>query len=541
MPARFTTDANTAQKETDGTLASAATERDAFKNSGPHALPLVSVMMIRGSGLLLHITSLPSRFGIGDLGPAAYRFADLLAAAGQTYWQVLPLNPTVDTNPYHGTSAFAKNPLLISPELLAADGLVDPEEIDGAERFPGGPVDFARVVSFRERLFDLAWARFAEGEDRREFAAFCREHAWWLDDFALFSAIHSELGGLPWSRWPDGLRRREPGAVREAAEQLRDRADLARFIQFVFMRQWQRLRAYCREREIRIIGDIPIYMDYDSADVWLHPEYFELDDELRPTAVSGTPPDVFNAAGQRWGHPLYRWDALERDGFAWWTRRMERTLSCVDYVRIDHFRGLVAYWAVPAGSATATEGRWVPAPVGGLLGALARRFPCLPIVAEDLGTITPDVREVMAAAGIPGMKVLLLAFEEFDRRWERNINMPHNAVRDCVLYTGTHDTNTVRGWAEDEATDEHRERLRQYFGREIPPADLPREFVRLAMSTVANTVILPVQDVLGLGSEGRMNRPGTAEGNWTWRLEEEMLTAEIVKNLRAVTRVFARD
>ena len=319
-------------------------------------------MMVRGSGLLLHVTSLPSRFGVGDLGPAAYRFADFLAAAGQTYWQILPLNPTVDTNPYHGISAFAKNPLLISPELLAEDGLLDPADLGDAERFPDGPVDFAQAVPFRERLFDLAYTRFAEGGDRRDFDRFCREHAWWLDDFALFSAIRSDLGGLPWSRWPDGLKWREPGPLRDAAGRLQDRMDRARFLQFVFMLQWQRLRKYCRQRDIRIIGDIPIYMDYDSADVWLHPEYFRLDDDLRPTAVSGAPPDLFSADGQLWGHPLYRWDALQRDGFAWWTQRMERTLSCVDYVRIDHFRGLVAYWVVPAGATTATDGRWVPAP-----------------------------------------------------------------------------------------------------------------------------------------------------------------------------------
>jgi 4-alpha-glucanotransferase len=311
-----------------------------------------------------------------------------------------------------------------------------------------------------------------------------------------------------------------------------------RFLQFVFMRQWQRLWKYCRDREIRIIGDIPIYMDYDSADVWLHPEYFQLDDELRPTAVSGAPPDLFSATGQFWGHPLYRWDALQRDGFSWWTQRMECTLSHVDYVRIDHFRGLVAYWAIPAGAATAMEGRWVPAPTAGLLGRLARKFPCYPVIAEDLGTITLDVWEVMHEFGIPGMKVLILAFEE---GFGRNVNIPHNVVRDCVLYTGTHDTNTVRGWAEDDVTPAHRERLREYFGRDIPARNLPREFIRLAMSTVANTVIVPVQDVLDLGSAARMNRPGIPDGNWTWRLEDGMLTPEVMEGLRTLTRVFGRD
>lgn len=499
-------------------------------------------MMIRGSGLLLHITSLPSRFGIGDLGTAAYEFADFLAAAKQTYWQVLPLNPTdpsIDSNPYHSISAFAKDPLLISPELLAADGLLDPGDLGGAERFPDGRVDFARVAAFKERLFDQAYDRFAGADiDRRRFERFCRQQAWWLDDFALFSAIRADLGGLPWSRWPEELRFRESGVLDEAAERLHASMDRARFLQFVFTRQWRLLRRYCRDRDIRIIGDLPIYVDYDSADVWLHPEYFALDDDLRPTAVSGAPPDLFSPVGQLWGHPLYRWDALGETGFAWWVRRMERTLACVDYVRIDHFRGLVAYWASPAGAETAMEGRWVPAPTASLLGTLARKFPCFPVIAEDLGTITLDVWEVMHEFGIPGMKVLLLAFEG---GFASSVNIPHNVVRDCVLYTGTHDTNTVRGWAEDDATEAHRERLREYFGREIPPADLPWAFIRLAMSTVANTVIVPVQDLLALGSDARMNRPGTTEGNWRWRLEDGLLTPGVAERLRAVTATFARD
>ncbi len=498
-------------------------------------------MKFRGSGVLLHVTSLPSRFGIGDLGPAAYRFADRLAEAGQTFWQVLPLgpvDPALDGNPYHSTSAFALNPYLVSPELLAEDGLLEPGEIDGAELFPGPHIDFARMVPFKERLFSRAYDRFVRMGEMRDFERFRRDQAWWLDDFALFSAIRTDLGGLPWHRWPDGLKRRNPGALRREAERLHDSMDRSRFLQYVFMQQWLRLRSYCRGRDVRIIGDIPIYMDYDSVDVWAHPDYFMLDDELRPTAVAGVPPDVFSATGQLWGHPLYRWDVLQRSGFAWWTQRMERTLACVDYVRIDHFRGLVAYWEVPAGSATATEGRWVPAPAGQLLGTLARRIPGLPVIAEDLGTITPGVREVMRESGIPGMKVLLLAFED---GFEWNVNIPHNVVRDCVLYTGTHDTSTVRGWAEDEATEAHRERLRRYFGRDIPADELPWTFIRLAMSTVANTVILPLQDVLGLGSEARMNRPGIPDGNWTWRLEEGQPTPEVVERLREITKTFGRD
>jgi 4-alpha-glucanotransferase len=498
-------------------------------------------MKIRGSGILLHITSLPSRYGIGDLGPGAFRFADFLEATGQKYWQILPLNPTdpaYDDNPYHSISAFANNPLLISPELMAEDGFVDASDIGAPETFPEHSVDFARVIPLKERIFTRAYERFAQQDDRRDFERFCRENAWWLDDFCLFAAIRSNRDGLPWNQWPEDLKQRKPDALETEREHLHERIEKIQFLQFVFMLQWQKLRKYCRDRGIHFIGDIPIYVDYDSADVWQHPEFFKLDRDLNPMVMAGVPPDYFSATGQLWHNPVYDWESLQKSGFSWWCRRMERNLALVDYVRIDHFRGLVACWEVPAGSDTAMDGKWVAAPAEELLHTFVRKFPCLPVIAEDLGVITPDVREVMEKFGIPGMKVLLFAFEE---GFPHGPYLPHNAIRHCIFYTGTHDNNPVRGWIANEATEQHRIRIHQYFGREIPDSELNQALVRMAMATVANTVIIPLQDLLGLDAASRMNKPGTDKGNWKWRFSERMLIFEAAENLRSMTTVYERD
>jgi len=497
-------------------------------------------MKIRGCGILLHISSLPSHYGIGDFGPAAYRFADFLAGTGQKYWQILPLNPTdpaYDDNPYHSTSAFALNPLFISPDLMADDGFIDLPDIGNVPAFPDHQVDFSRVIPFKEQIFSRAYDRFVNGGDRRDYEKFCHENAWWLEDFALFSAIREDRSGSVWNLWPDDLKLRKPGVLEEEKERLHDRIERVKFLQYVCMYQWQKLRKYCGDRGIRIIGDIPIYVDYDSADVWEHPEYFKLDPDLQPVVVAGVPPDYFSSTGQLWYNPVYQWEVLKKSGFSWWIRRIERNLSLVDYIRIDHFRGLVACWEVPAGSKTAMEGTWVEAPAEELLTTFVRKFPCLPVIAEDLGVITPDVREVMQQFSLPGMKVLLFAFEE---KFEKSPYISHNMVRGCVLYTGTHDNNPVRGWIEQDATKEHRERLHQYFGYDIPPDELSRAFIRLAMSTVANTVIIPLQDLLGLGSESRMNRPGINEGNWKWRFSEDMLTPGIIEELSSLTTIYGR-
>ncbi len=498
-------------------------------------------MNMRGSGVLLHITSLPSMYGIGDLGPAAYRFADFLFESRQRYWQILPLNPTDpahDDNPYHSISAFASNPLLISPEQMVQDGYLDESDTRISEPFRDSPADFSRIIQFRERLFTLAWERFRKESERREFDIFCRQNAWWLDDFSAFLAIRTDRNGQVWNRWPEELRRHDPEAVMREQERLHGEIDRIRFLQFVFLQQWHDLHAYCRQRGIRIIGDLPIYVDYDSVDVWSHPGLFKLDSDLMPTVVAGVPPDYFSATGQLWYNPVYRWDELQKTGFSWWLQRMERNLSLADYVRIDHFRGLVACWEVPAGSRTAMDGKWVEAPAAGLLSALKKRFPCLPVIAEDLGVITPDVREVMRQFRIPGMKVLLFAFED---GFPESPYLPHNVIRDCILYTGTHDNNPVRGWIEGEATPAHRDRIRRYLGTEVPDNELSRAFIRLAMASVADTVIIPVQDLLNLGAMSRMNRPGTDTGNWKWRLSQGMITGELAGYLRDLTITYARD
>jgi 4-alpha-glucanotransferase len=421
---------------------------------------------------------------------------------------------------------------------MADDGFIDGSDIGNAPSFPDAYVDFKRVIPFKELLFSRAYDQFEEDGDKRDYEKFCTDNAGWLEDFALFSAIRADLQGIAWNLWPDDLKLRKPGALENAKERLHDRIGKIQFLQFIGMFQWQKMRDYCRNRGIRIIGDIPMYVDYDSADVWQNPEYFKLDPDLQPTVVAGVPPDYFSATGQLWHNPVYRWDVLKKSGFSWWIRRIERNLALADYMRIDHFRGLVACWEVPAGSETAMDGKWVDAPAVDLFRTFARKFPCLPIIAEDLGVITPEVREVMQQFGIPGMKVLLFAFED---GFETNPYIPHNVVRDCILYTGTHDNNTVRGWIENDATDVHRQRLRQYFGTDIPAPGLNRAFIRLAMSTVADTVIFPLQDILGLGSASRMNRPGTHDGNWKWRFSDRMLTPEILEELRSMTTIYGRD
>lgn len=498
-------------------------------------------MKPRGNGILLHISSLPSPYGIGDIGPAACRFVDFLSSTGQKYWQILPLtvtDPAHDDNPYHSISAFANNPLFISPELLAADGLIDPSDLANPPDFPNSRVDFPAVIRYKEALFSHAYDRFSRGGGMPAYGRFCTENAGWLDDFALFSAIRSDRPDQTWNQWPDGLKNRDPDVIEAERERLHERIDRTRFLQFVFHDQWQRLRARCNNHGITLIGDIPIYVDHDSADVWRHPEYFKLDSEGKPAVVAGVPPDYFSATGQLWNTPVYQWDALKSDNFSWWIQRLGHTLSLLDIVRIDHFRGLVACWEVPAGSASAAGGRWVMVPADELLTACTRAFPRLPVFAEDLGTITPDVREVMQKFEIRGMKVLLFAFEE---GFPDTPYLPHNVIPDCYLYTGTHDNNPVRGWIEEEATAAHRARMRQYFGCDIPADELSRAFIRLAMSTVADTVIIPLQDLLGLGAESRMNRPGTCQGNWKWRFTDAQLTSEIRDSLRSMTAAYARD
>jgi 4-alpha-glucanotransferase len=499
-------------------------------------------MNVRSSGILLHPTCLPTAYGIGDLGPAAYQFVDFLADAGQTLWQILPLTPTDPTHsssPYHSTSALAGNPLLISPELLVKEGLLTESDLIDVPDQRGSRIDFEAVVAFKHRLFDIAFDRFQQKTGKKSaFERFCARLDFWLEDYALFTALKDRFGGRPWIEWPLEIRRRSSDDLTAVRRELNGAVQREKFLQYVFFRQWMQLKDYCRRKAVKIIGDIPIYVHYDSVDVWRHPELFKLDETLKPYAVSGVPPDYFSRSGQLWGHPLYRWKALQDSGYYWWVLRMQHNLKLCDIVRIDHFRGLVAYWEVPAEDKTAVNGKWVSAPVDDFLHHLLRKFACLPIIAEDLGTISADVREVMQRYQLPGMRVLLFAFGE---DFPHGAFLPHNHVKNCLIYTGTHDNNTVRGWFEVEATSETKANLVDYLGRQIPADELHWEMIRLAMMSVADTAVIPMQDLLGLGVEARMNDPSKMEGNWRWRLAENPVTSELTGRLRDMTRIYGRS
>lgn len=490
--------------------------------------------------MLLHISSLPSPHGVGDLGPGAYRFVDFLAEAKQGFWQILPLGPTDPAHgnsPYLSSSAFAGNPLFISLELLKEEGLLSKADLREMHTFPAEGVDYPRVLASKAPLLDRAWQAFKGGRLPWDYKAFVESNSYWLQDYCLFKALKARFGGLPWNRWPAALRCRERDALEEAQQQLSEEVEREAFLQYLFFKQWRALKAYCESKGVQVIGDLPIYVTQDSADVWAHPEIFKLDGKGRPQVVAGVPPDYFSRTGQRWGNPLYRWEELQRRRYDWWVERMRHNLGLFDLIRVDHFRGFLAYWEIPAGDRDARRGRWVEAPAEDFFEELQRRFPVLPIIAEDLGVITPDVREVMARFGFPGMKILQFAFGE---DFPRSPYLPHNFPRNCVAYTGTHDNNTVRGWFEGEASPEERGRVFRYLGREVPPEELPWELIRLLMMSVADGVIIPMQDLLGLGEEARMNRPAHKEGNWRWRIREGQMSADLRSTLRDLTEVYGR-
>lgn len=494
----------------------------------------------RGSGVLLHITSLPSAYGIGDLGHAAQRFLEILADSGQRYWQILPLNPTLPAfgnSPYQSNSAFAGNTWLISPEQMVADGFLDAAEIAEPPSFPVDRVDYPRMIGYKNTLFDRGFERFMERGSDPRYEEFVAENAPWLDDYALFMALKEHFGGRAWGDWPVAVRDRERETLRNYATELADRILREKFLQYVFDRQWKRFKELSRALRIQVVGDIPFYITYDSADTWSNPELFKLDKQKRPTVVAGVPPDLFSETGQLWGNPVYRWETHREQRFSWWESRIERALSLVDMLRLDHFRGFVQYWEVPAGDATAQNGRWVDAPGRELLTHLARGRACLPIIAEDLGYITPDVHAMMAMFGFPGMRVLLFGF---DGEIAENLNAPHNIGQNCVAYTGTHDNNTVRGWFEHETTDYQKDLLFRYIGRAVSADRVPGVFVRLAMLSPAETAIIPMQDILGLGQEARMNRPATTKGNWEWRLRPDQMRDGVMQEFAGMTEIYGR-
>jgi 4-alpha-glucanotransferase len=492
----------------------------------------------RGSGILFHLTSLPSPYGIGDLGDEAFRFADLLADAGQSFWQILPLSPTSAVHghsPYSSFSAFAGNPLLISPEGLYRDGLLTRVEIEASPAFPQKRVDYGKAAAFKESLFNLAFERF-RGR-RKGWSDFCEQQASWLEDHALFVALKKELSQRTWQAWPPELRDRTPRRLNKTRKELAPAIAREKFLQYVFYRQWFSLKEYCNQKKIHIIGDLPIYVAYDSADVWAHPEIFTLAEDKKLLKVGGVPPDLFSKTGQLWGMPTYRWDVLKESGYAWWVDRLRQAFRNYDFLRIDHFRGLVSYWEVPAGEKTAIKGQWRKVPVEDLFRQLYKTFPCLPIIAEDLGATNPEVREIMNRYGIPGMRPLLFAFGE---SLSLHPCAPHNIPQNTVVYTGTHDLNPVRGWFEKEATPQDKERLFRYLGYQAPASELHWALVRLAMMSVAQLVILPLQDVIGLDEKSRMNRPGTSRGNWQWRLSPEQLPPSVFERLRDLTELYGR-
>ncbi|MBN1308598.1 MAG: 4-alpha-glucanotransferase [Chitinispirillaceae bacterium] len=497
-------------------------------------------MFPRGSGVLLHISSLPSVYGIGDLGPEAYAFVDLLHEASQTYWQVLPLNPTQRSNfnsPYFSSSSAAGNELLISPERLMEAGLLKRTDIP-SRGFPENEVDFPAVTAYKRQLLEAAYRRRGGRREREGFISFCDAEKKWLDDFALFMACKKRFRGVPWNRWPEPVKFRRPAELEKMGKRCRKEIERQKWYQYIFSEQWTALRRYCNERSIRIVGDLPIYVSYDSVDVWANPALFKLDGNLDPVAVSGVPPDYFSATGQLWNNPVYNWDNLRADGFSWWSDRMKTMLDRFDIVRIDHIRGLVQYWEVPAGATTAINGSWRPVPAYELFDSLKARFPDLPVIAEDLGTITDDVREAINRYGFPGMKILLFAFGDDN---PDHPYLPHRYEQNCFVYTGTHDNNTVRGWFEQEAGEKERERFFRYTGIAGRSAEsVVKEMVRLAQKSAAAGAIIPAQDLLLLGAETRMNRPAVEEGNWKWRLTREQMRNMPAARLADMAKQYGR-
>jgi len=495
----------------------------------------------RRSGILMHVTSLPSKFGIGDLGREAYAFADFLADSSQTLWQVLPFNPSspaCGSSPYCSFSAFAGNPLLIAPDLLVKDGYLSWNDLSWAPSFDSAKVDYEKVAAFKSRVLGMAYEEFRQMPDEGcRYENFVNANGHWLDDYALFIGLKERFSGAPWNEWPREIRDRTQPALNEWTERLAEKIKQEKFNQFLFFRQWSALKSYCNQKQIQVIGDIPIYVSYDSSDVWTNSEYFKLDSDKRPAFVAGVPPDYFSETGQLWGNPVYSWDRLKETFYAWWISRMEHNLKYFDMVRLDHFRGFVAYWEVPATEKTAINGKWVKTPAGEFFQTLLRRFPSIPIIAEDLGVITPEVREIMSKFEIPGMKVLLFAFGDSP---STNPYIPHNHVKNCIVYTGTHDNNTVKGWFQHDATQMDKENLLAYFGREFDENTIVGQLVRTAMMSVASTAIIPIQDFLELGAEARMNTPSTSFGNWEWRVAATQLTPDLSAKISNLTKVYGR-
>lgn len=500
----------------------------------------------RAAGILMHITSLPGSAYIGDIGNAAKSFASFLHRSHQMYWQLLPLQPVNSGqgySPYASYSAMACNPLLISLESLAAEGLLDPEHLHAPSYAPSentnGPVDYERAMTYKTEMLDTAFRRWNEtagDEDRTFFDAFCAREAYWLDDFALYACFRKLNNNAPWYEWPRPQRDREPGEIQKTVASNRDLINRIRWEQMMFDKQWKELRLHCDSLQVRLIGDVPIYVAHDSADAWSHRDIFTIAEGGVLSEIAGVPPDFFNDEGQLWGMPLFDWDRLKSRKYDWWVQRIRRNLEYFDYIRLDHFRGFAAYWAVPAGSATAKTGTWKPGPGLELFKALRASLGRLPFIAEDLGEIDEEVYALRDDAGLPGMNVLQFAFGE---DMPRSPYLPHHHIRNSVVYTGTHDNNTTTGWF-GELDTRSRKNVSEYLGKKINEKNISHLLCRLAYMSVSNLVILPMQDILALDGSARMNMPASPQGNWEWRMEEAELSLNVENTLNTWCYYFNR-
>ena len=495
------------------------------------------MMNQRASGILLHPTSLPGKYGIGTLGKATFNFIDFLSKAKQQYWQILPLGPTgFGDSPYQCYSAHAGNPDLIDLDLLVSNQLLTHDDLASMPHFGNGPVDYDMVQKARLPLLYKAFHTFmdhAADLDKLAYRNFLKSHSAWLNDYALFRAIKEDSGNKPWYTWEKDLKMRNPEALKIAENRLAEKAGFHKFLQFIFLRQWTSVKEYAKKHKISIIGDIPLYISPDCSDAWANPDVFEYDGELHPIRVGGVPPDYFSETGQLWGNPLFRWDIMKNNNYKWWMDRIRTNLMLYDVIRIDHFRGFSAYWAVPYVEETAINGTWVPGPGKDFFNALRNEFGNLPIIAEDLGVMTPDVEDLRDSFGFPGMKILEFAFDSS----EANDYIPYNYSKNCIVYTGTHDNDTVVGWFK-QASEADRRQVLEYINRDAK--DIHWSFVRLAWSSVANTAIVPMQDLLGLDSDARMNLPGTTGGNWKWRAKESDFPNELANALASLTNLYGR-
>jgi 4-alpha-glucanotransferase len=498
--------------------------------------------LYRNAGILLHITSLPRGYYVGDMGPEAYRFINFLEKSGQTWWQILPINQT-DRNkaysPYSAVSAFAGNIMLISPELLKDAGLIN--KLPSLNYIlPKSQVDFEKAEALKNQLMEVAFDKFRNGKFttlEKEYVAFCKDENFWLDDYALFMALKQVYNYSPWNTWEKEHKNRDKKAMNEISMKYADQIEAIKFAQFIFLKQWKTLKDHCNQKGIKILGDVPIYIGYDSADVWSYPEYFKLKANKEPLGVAGVPPDYFNEDGQLWRMPVFNWSANKKDGYKWWIERIGKNLQLFDLVRIDHFRGFSAYYEIPSNEETARNGKWIKGPGKDLFDAIEKKFPEMPFVAEDLGEIDQPVYDLRDRYHLPGMCLLEFTFGDDT---PTSVHSPHNFTRNSIVYTGTHDNNTAKGWFKDETGKKLRLRMQHYIGKKITSSNVSDELIRLAYQSIAKLVIIPMQDILGLGRKARMNIPSVETGNWGWRVKANYDKIKTIRKLKKWTELFNR-